>query len=137
MQDEDRPLVDRQAPEGALQLVAVGDDGRFVRGGRPVNGQDSDVGRPLTSPLRFVVAGMDEDPVEPGLEAVRFTQVRKPAPGEDQGVLQRVLGETRVAQDPMSDGVERVADLVHQDGERLTVALAGQLDEVSVHLGLR
>jgi len=63
--------------------------------------------------------------------------VRKAAPGEDEGVLQRVLGETRVAQDPMSDRVERIADLVHQDGERLTIALPGCLDEVSIHLGLR
>ena len=42
-----------------------------------------------------------------------------------------------VAQDPMSDRVERIADLVHQDGERLTIALPGCLDEVSIHLGLR
>ena len=60
--------------------------------------------------------------MDPGLEAVRLPQVRDPAPGEDEGVLQRVLGETGVAQDPMSDRVERVADLVHQDGERLTIA---------------
>ena len=73
--------------------------------------------------------------MDPGLEAVRLPQVREPAPGEDEGVLQSVLGETRVAQDPMSDGVERVADLVHQDGERLTIALAGLLDEVSIHRG--
>jgi len=26
---------------------------------------------------------------------------------------------------------------VHQDGKRLTVATTGQLDEVSIHLGLR
>ena len=60
--------------------------------------------------------------MDPRLEAVRFPQVRDPAPGEDEGVLQRVLGETGVAQDPMGDRVERVADLVHQDGERLTIA---------------
>ncbi len=137
VQDEDRPLIHRKAPEGALQFVAVGDGGRLVRCRRPVDGQDSDVGRPLASPLRFVVAGVDEDPMEPRLEAVRFPQVRDPAPGEHEGVLQSVLGETRVAQDPMRDRVERVADLVHQDRERLTIALAGQLDEVSIHLDLR
>ena len=57
-------------------------------------------------------------------------QLGEPAPGQDEGVLQRVLGETRVAQDPMGDCIERVTDLVHQDGERLPVARAGLLDEV-------
>ena len=75
--------------------------------------------------------------MDPGLEAVRLPQMREPAPGEDEGVLQRVLGEPRVAQDPVGDRVERVADLVHQDGERLSVAPPGPLDEVSIHLDLR
>ena len=75
--------------------------------------------------------------MDPRLEALGFPQVRDPAPGEHEGVLQRVLGETRVAQDPLSDRVERIADLVHQDGERLTIAPTGLLDEVSIHLDLR
>ena len=76
----------------------------------------------MASPLRLVVAGVDEDAVDPRLEALGIAQVGEPAPGEDEGVLQRVLGETRVAQDPLGNRVERIADLVHQDGERLTVA---------------
>ena len=101
MQDEDRPLIDREPAERPLQLVAVGDGGAAVRGRWPIHGQDPDVGRPLASPLRFVVAGVDEDPMDPGLEALGLPQVRDPAPGEHEGVLQRVLGETRVAQDPV------------------------------------
>jgi hypothetical protein len=61
----------------------------------------------------------------------------QPSPGKDEGVLQSVLGECRVAQDPLSHRVERVADLVHQDGEGLTVAPTGLLDEVSIHHDLR
>src|SRR4029078_4454544 len=68
-----------------------------------------------------------------GLEAVRIAKMREPPPGEDEGVLQRVLGEAGVAQDPVSDRVERVADLVHQDRERLPIAPTGPLDEVSIH----
>ena len=91
----------------------------------------------MTRPLRFVVAGMDEDAVEPGVETVRLTQMREPAPGDDQGVLQSILGQARVAQDPVGHGVERIADLVHQDRERFAVAALGLLDEVSIHLDLR
>ena len=72
--------------------------------------------------------------MDPCLETVRLTEMGEPLPGKDEGVLQRVLGETRVAEDPERDRVERVADLVHQDRERLPIAPAGPLDDVSIHL---
>ena len=137
MQDEDRPLIDREPAERALQFVSVGDDGHPVRGRRPIHWQDSDLRPPVPGPLRLVVAGVDEDAMDPRLEALRFPKPRDPAPGENEGVLQRVLGESRVAQDPLGHRIQRVADLVHQDGERLAVTLAGLLDEVSIHLDLR
>src|SRR4029450_4849780 len=80
---------------------------------------------------------MDEDPVNPGLEAIHVPELREPSPGQNEGVLQCVLGEAGIAQAPEGDGVERVADLVHQDGECLSVAPTGLLDEVSIHLDLR
>ena len=76
VQDEDRPLVDREPAERPLQFVAVGDGGAAVRGRRPIDGQDPDVRRPLASPLRFVVAGVDEDAMDPRFEALGFPQVR-------------------------------------------------------------
>lgn len=136
VQDEDRPPFDRELPERAFQLVAIGKGGAAIRGRWPSHRQDPDVGSPLTGPLRLVVAGMDEDPVDPRLEAVRIPKLRKPAPGEDEGVLQRILGETRVAQDPLGDRIEAVADLMHQDGERLSVSPTGLFDEVSIHVDL-
>ncbi len=132
VQDENRPLFDREPAICPLQFVAVGDGVGLVRGRRPANRQDPDVGRPVASPLRFVVAGVNEDPMDPRLEAICITEMREPPPGENEGTLQRVLGETAVAQDPVRDGVEDVTDLVHQDGERLAVAAAGPLDEVSI-----
>ena len=75
--------------------------------------------------------------MDPRLEAIVVPQPREPSPGENEGVLQRVLGEAGVAQDPEGDRVEGVADLVHQDGEGLAISVAGPLDEVSIHLDLR
>jgi hypothetical protein len=71
--------------------------------------------------------------MDPRLEALRVAKMRETPPSENEGVLQRVLGEPRVAQDPEGDRVENVADLVHQDGKRLSVAPTGLLDEVSIH----
>ena len=134
MQNEDRPLVDREPAERPLQFVAVGQGGTAVRGRWPVDGQDPDIRRPVACPLRLVVAGVDEDAMDPRLEPLGFPQVREPAPGEHEGVLQRVLGQTRIAQDPLSHREERIADLVHQDGEGLTIAPTGLFDEVSIHI---
>lgn len=134
MQDEDRPLIDREPAERPLQFVAVGEGTAGVRRRWPIHGQDPDVRGPMAGPLRFVVAGMDEDPVDPGLEAIRLPKLRQPAPGEDEGVLQRILGEGRVAQDPLGDRVERVTHLVHQGREGLPVTPAGLFDEISIHL---
>ena len=46
VQDEDRPLVDREPAEGPLQFVAVGESRAPVRRRWPVDGQDADGGRP-------------------------------------------------------------------------------------------
>ena len=83
MQDEDRPLFDRELPERAFQLVAIGESRAAIRCRWPSHRQDPDVGFPVTGPLRFVVAGMDEDSMDPRLEAVRIPKVRKPPPGEN------------------------------------------------------
>jgi hypothetical protein len=42
-----------------------------------------------------------------------------------------------VRENAIFDRVQPVADLMHQAGEGVTVALAGPLHEVSIHLDLR
>ena len=103
---------------------------------RPLEREDAHGRRPSPVARRIRVAGVDEDPEGPGVEAVDVPQVRELPPDGHEGVLQDVLGETRIAQDPPGDAEERVADLVHQIRERLLVARASPLDEVSVHLPL-
>ena len=74
--------------------------------------------------------------MEPGLDAIDISQMRKLPPRADEGALQCVLCEPRVTQDPESDRVQPITDLVHQAGEGVTVTVAGPLDQVSVHLDL-
>ena len=132
MQDKDRSLLEGEPAIRPLELIAVGDGVAPIRGRRSVDRQDPDDGRPGTSPCGLVVTRMDEDPMDPRLEAVRIAKMREPPPGEHEGVLQRVLGETAVAQDPVGDRIQRITDLVHQDGERLAITRASPLDEVSI-----
>jgi len=133
MQDEDCALVEREPAEGLLQFVAIWERLDAVRLDGPLEREDADGGRPLPIARRIRVTGVDEDPVGPGLEAVGLSQMRQLSPDGHEGVLQNVLGETRIAQDPPGDAEERSTDLVHQVRERLLVAPTGPLDEVSIH----
>jgi adenylate cyclase len=134
MQDEHRPLFDGEPAECPLHFVAVGEGRAPVRGRWPSHGQHPDLRRPVARPLRLVVAGMDEDSMDPRLETVGIPQLGYPTPGQDEGVVQRVLGKTAIAQDPLRHREQRVTDLVHQDCERLAIARSSPLDEVSIHL---
>ena len=79
---------------------------------------------------------MDQDAAAPGLEAIEIPELRQLAPGGQEGVLQRVLCQADVAQDPEGHREQPVADLVHQESEGVTVPFTCPLDEVSIHLDL-
>ena len=87
VQDEHRSLVDREVAERPFQFIAIGDRDARIRRRSAVCGHGADGGRPRTRPLRLVVAGVNEDAMDPRLEALGFPQVRQLAPGEDEGVL--------------------------------------------------
>ena len=79
----------------------------------------------------------EQDPEGPSLEAFGVPQVRELPPDRQQGVLQHVLGESGISEDPPGDAQERVTDLVHQLCERLLVAGPGPLNHGSIQLTLR
>ena len=133
---EYRPLIHREPAEGSFEFVAIHYRTGCIRGRRPEIGQDADVGCPRAIPTDLDLTGIDEDAMEPGLDAIDISQMRKLPPRADEGALQCVLGEARVAKDPEGDRVQPVADLMHQAGEGVTIALAGSHHEVSIHLGL-
>ncbi len=75
---------------------------------------------------------------------MRWIQASKrSAPEDAEAVARRARARSathprraRVAQDPVGDRVEQIADLVHQDRECLSIAVTGPFDEVSIHLDL-
>ena len=71
--------------------------------------------------------------MEPRLEPIGVAQCRKLPPHLDERYLDRVLGEVRVAQDPMGDEDAAVADLTNQGGEGLFVALSRLVHDRSQH----
>jgi hypothetical protein len=77
---------------------------------------------------------MDQEPVQPGIEAVRIAKSAEVEPGVDQRVLDRILGSTIVANDEPGDGVE-AADRRHRElREGVAIACSSPDDEVPIHL---
>ena len=109
VEDEDRPLVVGEAAERTFQLVAVRQRGDVVEPCGTVHREHADRGRLPRPTARLRVALVDEELRRPRDEAVRVSEVRELAPRADQGLLERVLRQPRIAQDPLGDRVQPVA----------------------------
>ena len=73
---------------------------------------------------------MDDEPMEPRIEALRFAERRKIAPGAEECLLAGVLSPMRIAQDPVGQGIAAVHVARRERRERLTVAGRRLNDEI-------
>ncbi len=71
--------------------------------------------------------------MQPRAEALRVTQPREFAPGEEECLLDGVLRSIRVAKDPIRDRVAQVAVEVDEFGEGDVVALSRPFDQPRPH----
>ena len=128
LEDEDRPLVGRQTTEPALELVAVGDPAELVRSacGDAVRvcvvGEEPDDRSAPSLAASLGDACADDDAVVSGLEPVGVAQPRQLVPDGHERLLQGVLGETVVAQDPVRDGEQPPGRQPSQGLEGLLIA---------------
>ena len=83
------------------------------------------------------VAGIGQDPMEPGLEELGIPQGADLAPGGQQRGLDGVVGVVEVAQDPERDRHASVAGQARQCVECLSIALLRLNDQCCVHPSLR
>ena len=89
--------------------------------------QHPEVGRPGVRAMPLGVAGTNEEPVRPGVEARRVAKLWKVPPDSDQRLLGRVLGEIDVAQDPARHGEEPRRDIGGEQPEGCPVAALGPI----------
>ena len=71
--------------------------------------------------------------MEPGLEALRIAQPRELAPGEEECLLDGVLGPLDIAKDPVRDGVAAVTVQVDEVREGDVVAVPRPFDQPRPH----
>ncbi len=87
----------------------------------------------LTPPTGLVVAGVDQQPLEPGLEAAGVAQAADVAPGVDEALLDRVLAPVRVVQDAIRQREQSVIRGAREHVECLVIAALCPLDQVTLH----
>jgi hypothetical protein len=80
------------------------------------------------------IAGPQGKAIQPGVPRVGVPKRADVPPGEDQRVLDRILGAVTVAEDQVGDAMQPGIRGSHQDRERLVVAGLGSLDERSLHV---
>src|SRR3954454_22123554 len=100
VQDEDRTMFRGQPDEGAVKRVPVVDRDGGIGSSRSVDRECPDPGAPPPMPARLLVTGVHEEPMEPWAEALGIAQPWEFPPGEEECLLDGVLGLLRIAQNP-------------------------------------
>lgn len=135
VQDHDRPLLRSEPSKGLVKLVPSDDTTGHIGTAGRIGWDDPDARRPAALTASLGIAGVDDQAVEPGVEAFGIAQARQVPPGAEECLLGRVLRPVRVAQDPERKGVAAVDVRGSQGGECLLVAPTRPLDELGLHLG--
>lgn len=76
---------------------------------------------------------MHQDPVDPRIEALDVAETRQLSPGDHECLLDGILRQPEVAQDPVRDRQELITSRTCQAGERLFVSGSRSLDEGKLH----
>src|SRR5215213_1789452 len=77
-------------------------------------------------------AGIDGQPIQPRLESSRIPQVRQLSPRGDEGFLDGIAGELRVANDEPCRRAQPDDGRAREDGERVVVAALRSLDKAAI-----
>ena len=105
-----------------------------VEDGPLVEQDEGHLGAPAQA-ASLVIAGVHDEPAEPGVEAIRVPQLRELPPGPDERLLRRVLRPVRVPEDEAGQGVEPVGRGADERGERIVVAAHRQQHVRRAHVG--
>jgi hypothetical protein len=115
VEDDHDPLLVGELAQRAERIVTSDDVAERVA---PINGVVGENDEPdSSSAAEAISTEVDEDAIEPRLEAGRLAQLPRPAPSLLDGVTDGVLGLGRIAQDETGQAVGSVELLASQLGD--------------------
>ncbi len=136
MKDDHGALVGIEVTNATLDEVPVGGGRLGVRHREGMDLGKLDLDAPALGDPELIAAGVEKDPVKPGIEAIGIAQGGQVPPASDERLLDGVLRSVRVPQDEPSRGVKPTDRGACQHSEGVMIALPRSLHEVSLHVAL-
>ena len=121
-----------EAPKRLIQPLALGERTGLVGHVERVHWRQLDLDQPPSTASNEIQTRVDRQSVEPGVESSGVTEARQIAPGTDEALLNRILGEVRVAQDQPSGCVQPPEGAIDERGKGVMIASLRLLDELSL-----
>jgi deazaflavin-dependent oxidoreductase (nitroreductase family) len=132
VQDDDRAMGRIEAPKRIVEQLTVGEVARNVGLGGSVKRRDLDLHHASTTAPSEIEAGVDEEAMNPRVEARRVPETGHVPPRADERVLDGVARELRVAEDQSSGRVQPPDGQVDQAREGVMIAFPRPFDETSL-----
>jgi MerR family transcriptional regulator, repressor of the yfmOP operon len=136
MKDDDGALFRVEMTDAALDLVSVGGSRLRVRHRQGMDLRELDLDTPALGGPELIAAGVEEEPMQPGLEAIGIAQRREVPPASDERLLDGVLRAVGIPQDEPSRGVEPTDRGACQQRKGVMIASPCSFHEVSLHVVL-
>jgi hypothetical protein len=132
MQGNDGSMARIEAPERRVKEIALGKRIRVVGHGYGVDRRELDLDRaPATAPTE-IETRVDAQSLQPGADAIRIAKPGQIAPGTDQALLDRILGQVRVAKDQPGGRVQPPKSAIDEHGKGVMIASPRPFDEPSL-----
>ena len=137
MKDDDGALFRIEVTDTTLDLISVGRSRLGIRHRQGMDLGKLDLDAPALGDPELIAAGVEEDPVKPGIETIGIAQGRQVPPASDERLLDGVLRSVWVPQDEPSRGVKPTDRGACQHSEGVMIALPRSLHEVLLHVAPR
>jgi len=98
--------------------------------------RELDLDTPTLGGPELIAAGVEEEPMQPGVEAIGIAQRGQVPPASDERLLDGVLRAVGILQDESSRGVEPTDRGACQQRKGVMIASPCPLHEVSLHVVL-
>jgi len=133
MEHDQRPRLDREVAEGAIELIAIEDRLGRVDAGRWIDRRKSYIQPMSATASDLVHAAANEKSMEPAVESVGIAEGRQVAPSSNKGLLDSVLCLLRFVEDQSGDGIQCRDRRGREHVEGVMIALSRPLHELSLH----
>ena len=134
MDDEHGALFGRQAMKTSIQLVAHSGHVLGVAVAAGVRSGHVDLhDRAMLDPPGLPIAGMDEQPMQPGIEAVGVPDGANVQPRGKERLLDSIGRQVVTSQDEPRGSVQPIERIGGERREGVVVAIPRAKDEVSLH----